>query len=441
MDSINCLRSSLLLYQIYIPNFSLANSKRMPSKRSPHPSPRGRRRSTRLDRSENENNDNAGMKTEEETTELQEKSAESDSESENEGFLFEGTVYETYEEMVKAKRKRNQEFLKKKGLLHPLGNLIPAPSRKKEGNQNGIKRRKKSPSDRPVVKRKSNRLAGTPADGHFVEHEGGGGFIISDQASSSVQTNTKSGAEEEQNRDRRINDGSPLSIKEAIEHCETKWVQETSVEEAKSFCENTLKPLVATKEGRKNKLTMRSPTSVAASDKSGYNIRNKVEQLSVDDGNFVAKVTPDRIYSVAAHPSTQTLVVAAGDKQGYVGMWNVNQKAQDGANDGVHLFRFHSRPVNTLEWTPEGLLSSSYDGTVRYFDIAKEAFEEIFSTDEEEDDFYTQYLIRDHRSNDHTFFLSTSMGSVLHVDRRIGEGPGNVTFHADLSEKKINSVR
>ena len=125
-----------------------------------------------------------------------------------------------------------------------------------------------------------------------------------------------------------------------------------------------------------------------------------------------------------------------------------------GNNDGVHLFRPHTRPVNTMNWTRggAGLISSSYDGTVRYFDVQHERFDQVFATNEETDDFYTQYLELDHRSpTQDAFFLSTSIGSVLHIDRRMGGGSSSrssgssnlagVTFHAQLSDKKINSVR
>ena len=178
-----------------------------------------------------------------------------------------------------------------------------------------------------------------------------------------------------------------------------------------------------------------------------------MQDLGVDDDELVAKVTPDRIYSVAPHPSKNNLIVAAGDKQGYLGLWNVNGKGGGiSSNDGVHLFRPHTRPVNTLHWTNAGagLISSSYDGTVRYFDVEHERFDEIFATNEETDNFYTQYLELDHRSSTQdAFFLSTSIGSVMHIDRRLGTNSsrgrggngGGITFHAQLSDKKINSVR
>ena len=51
---------------------------------------------------------------------------------------------------------------------------------------------------------------------------------------------------------------------------------------------------------------------------------------------------------------------------------------------------------------------------------------------------YLQELDRVHGSDGDCFFLSTSEGTVMHVDLR---SKGEVTFDQKLSEKKINSVR
>lgn len=37
----------------------------------------------------------------------------------------------------------------------------------------------------------------------------------------------------------------------------------------------------------------------------------------------VAKVVKDRIFSAAFHPGSSSLLVAAGDKWGKVGLWNL----------------------------------------------------------------------------------------------------------------------
>ncbi|CAB9512984.1 WD repeat-containing protein 76 [Seminavis robusta] len=406
----------------------------------------GRRRSSRI---------NKNLQEEQETT-PKDTHSESENESDNEEqqtFEFEGNTYASYQEMVNAKRKRNENYLKQNGLWNPIKQTIKS----KEASQNGIKRRKVTPPKAPM--RKSNRLAGTPADGRFVEHEGGGGFVIvaaeasKDGVVTKTTTSTRNSKSLQQsttvivtggdrNHSARVNDGAPLSLEDAVQNCDGKWIQENSVPEAQKFTQDTLKPIMTVPVKEESTTTNNgSPTSVAAETASPMEtVRSKIEQLSIDDDNHVAKVTPDRIYGLAVHPSTNKLIVGAGDKLGYVGLWNVDAT---GDTDGVYLFRPHTRPVNTLEWTPQGLLSSSYDGTVRYMDVAKESFEEVFASNpSDEEQFYTQYLALDPRASirGQSFFLSTSMGSVMHVDRRVGAAKGNITFHAMLSEKKINTV-
>ena len=51
----------------------------------------------------------------------------------------------------------------------------------------------------------------------------------------------------------------------------------------------------------------------------------------------VAKVVPNRIFSLAVHPSTEKLLVAAGGKWGNVGLWDVRDNTS--TNHGVQLFK------------------------------------------------------------------------------------------------------
>lgn len=462
----------------------------MPKKSVTVSSIRGRRRSARFQSESEENvsvkenySGNVDHEDKDEVNMIHPVQHDSDSEDEDdqeEGrYEFEGTTYATYQEMVNAKRKRNEEYLKKNGLWNPSQKFREEARQKKEASRNGIKRRKIIASTRePSSRRKSSRLAGTPADGRFVEHEGGGAFVIAGESASKdggsthktltnskTQMTTIKDSYSSYSRGRATEDGVSLSLEEAVLLCDPKWVQETSVDDAKTFHKENLLPFVHQRDSsptktstgsqvkKGNAKSTKSPTSVfqigaigggsITSHHFDTDLQSKlIEDLAVDEEGLVAKVTPDRIYSVAPHPSKNNLIVAAGDKNGYLGLWNVNGSS---SNDGVHLFRPHTRPVNTLHWTNagNGLISSSYDGTVRYFDVQHERFDEVFATNEETDNFYTQYLELDHRSSTQdAFFLSTSIGSVMHIDRRMGGNNGaGISFHAQLSDKKINSVR
>ncbi|XP_071795385.1 WD repeat-containing protein 76-like isoform X1 [Asterias amurensis] len=99
----------------------------------------------------------------------------------------------------------------------------------------------------------------------------------------------------------------------------------------------------------------------------------------------LAKVTKDRIFSVAVHPSETKVIACAGDKWGRIGVWDVD--SHDG-DDGVYLFEPHSRPVSCLKFAPSNpskLYSCSYDGTIRCGDFQKGKFDEVYTTDVNED--------------------------------------------------------
>ncbi len=50
----------------------------------------------------------------------------------------------------------------------------------------------------------------------------------------------------------------------------------------------------------------------------------------------VAKVVPDRIFSLAVHPTESKHLIAAGGKWGGVGLWDVDDVHSD--SHGVNLF-------------------------------------------------------------------------------------------------------
>ncbi|XP_078539076.1 WD repeat-containing protein 76-like isoform X2 [Lissotriton helveticus] len=92
----------------------------------------------------------------------------------------------------------------------------------------------------------------------------------------------------------------------------------------------------------------------------------------------VAKVTKNRIFSLAIHPSESQTLVAAGDRWGEIGLWNLGHESADG---GVYMFEPHSGPVGCLHFSPSHpahLLSVSYDGTLRCCDVTKTVFDEVY---------------------------------------------------------------
>lgn len=109
-----------------------------------------------------------------------------------------------------------------------------------------------------------------------------------------------------------------------------------------------------------------------------------LEALSVREDD-IAKLVPDRIFSLEMHPADTKLLVAAGDTWGRVGLWDVDA----GDDQPVVTFSPHSRPVTGLRVLPSAphqLLSCSQDGAVRCLNLtggASAAFVELYRAPED----------------------------------------------------------
>jgi len=387
-----------------------------------------------------------------------------------ETYFLDGVAYACYQDMVDAKRRRNQQVLQQSGLLTAVQEVREAVHAKKK--QRGLQpssKRKRAPTP---PRRKSSRLQGIQSDGLYVDDERAGRFTVrtSTDQGGVVRADSRTPQKDEkpEHYRNRINDGEPVTIRQAVEHTGPKWLDEDSVERAERLVQETLRPLVSSAKTRTKKSSPKSvmgrtsstPHKMALDSSTPATTKQAIQALSADDDECVAKVCPERLYSMVVHPSTDKLVVCAGDKVGHIGIWNVKEESttanttDDNNDDGVHLFRPHKGAVSCLEWTSHNaLFSASYDGTCRWLDVEAGQFDEIFATFDDDSayarklgagldtgsHFWTQYGCLDHRAaGEKCLFLATSVGTAMHVDLRAKE---RITWHEELSEKKINTLR
>ncbi|CAG8460967.1 9472_t:CDS:2 [Acaulospora colombiana] len=94
-------------------------------------------------------------------------------------------------------------------------------------------------------------------------------------------------------------------------------------------------------------------------------------------------VTPERIYCMAVHPATDKILVAAGDKVGSLGFWDVRDKvkSEDDDEDEPRTFMFeaHTKTIISIKYLPvdsNQLFTCSYDGSIRFMDLNKAKFVE-----------------------------------------------------------------
>ncbi len=140
-----------------------------------------------------------------------------------------------------------------------------------------------------------------------------------------------------------------------------------------------------------------------------------LQGLQVRDTD-VAKVVPERIFSMDFHPSRSKLLVAVGDKWGSIGFFDPDAEDEE---DAVTLFSVHTRPIPCLRFDANDsakLYSSSYDNTLRCLDVAAMEFTEVFAGDADYHLAYSTYS-RDHK----TAYLAFNTGELGLVDLRAGK--------------------
>jgi WD40 repeat protein len=86
----------------------------------------------------------------------------------------------------------------------------------------------------------------------------------------------------------------------------------------------------------------------------------------------VAKLTEHRGTSLFVHPSETSIIVAAGDKSGNFGLWDLN--SPNSGVDGVFKYKPHVSNICRIWSDSSNIFTASYDGTVRYLDAQKNAF-------------------------------------------------------------------
>ncbi|XP_063398428.1 WD repeat-containing protein 76-like isoform X2 [Mytilus trossulus] len=148
----------------------------------------------------------------------------------------------------------------------------------------------------------------------------------------------------------------------------------------------------------------------------------------------VAKVVPNRVFSLDIHPTNTKLITAAGDKWGFLGLWDVTA-GREFQTDGVVVYAPHSRPINCLKFSlhkSNQLYSCSYDGTVRCCDLQKGVFDEIYSTPDEvllkSFDFMTA----------ETLLVAQQDGCIALVDTRTSRSTAENLYQ--LHQKSLRSV-
>ena len=166
------------------------------------------------------------------------------------------------------------------------------------------------------------------------------------------------------------------------------------------------------------------------------------------------KITPERIYSLGFHPTTDKQLVFAGDKLGNLGIFDASQtsaaiKAENSvkkeepdedeeevdSDPGITSFHCHTRTISAFQFShanPSHLYTCSYDSSLRLLDLTKSKSTEIYAPSDSSLDEPLSGVEMDPTAP-HMLYFSRLDGHVGRTDTRAP----NSTDVFQLSEKKI----
>ncbi|ETL25247.1 hypothetical protein L916_20877 [Phytophthora nicotianae] len=147
----------------------------------------------------------------------------------------------------------------------------------------------------------------------------------------------------------------------------------------------------------------------------------------------ITKAVQERIYSVAFLPRADRVVVACGDKMGHIALWTRPGVKQESSASPLAVYRPHYTPVSQLIFPNSSkLVSSSFDGTVREFDLRAAESSVVYDTN---DDAGISSLVA--AATAQCYYASCDDGTVRLIDRRARKVQRS---SYQLHEKKINTV-
>ncbi|XP_060065079.1 WD repeat-containing protein 76-like [Ylistrum balloti] len=310
------------------------------------------------------------------TTKQQSGKAETEpsSQSSDEEDLKDEYGISTYEKRRLQNIQDNADFFNKLGILE-MKNEIKQSSAKPKASNRGLKREKeKAP---PLPRRSSLRLKRIDPEGNTLPPLP----VVTED----VVENARKPS-------------GPLEMKESL-------LKEGTLEDHTELMLK-LKGLVDTEQESNDDRSKKTPLASFMKDFSKMTLT----------AERVAKVVPNRVFSVDIHPSEDKVLVTAGDKWGAVGLWDV-VPGREHMTDGVIAYTPHSRPVNCLRfspWNSANLYSCSYDGTLRMGDLQKEIFDEVYASPEDDYNLLKNFDFLSESS----LLVSQQDGSVALVDRR-----------------------
>ncbi|KAJ6051265.1 uncharacterized protein N7446_005897, partial [Penicillium canescens] len=159
------------------------------------------------------------------------------------------------------------------------------------------------------------------------------------------------------------------------------------------------------------------------------------------------KITPERVYAMAFHPSESKPLIFAGDKMGHLGMLDASQEKptvneddedEDDPDPVLTTLKPHTRTISSMMVNPSKpthLYTASYDSSIRELDLEKMTSSEKYAPESTNIDEAVSAV--DMVADDpNTLYWTTLNGEFGRYDMRMPLKGSNVSSW-QLSEKKI----
>jgi len=402
-----------------------------------------------------------------------------------------------YEQERLERIRQNQERMRQLNLVTLAANVAPPPPViKAVAKHRGLtaKRQRLSASANP---RRSSRISGEEADGIEIDHEGRSGAVVLVNRKSSGDMNgasnyynklatqpvaaPKSRYPEEQELPAQSLAANPADDQAFLKTLANSANVLSSSKLTKAKTATTVAGRKNQARGKNNKpLIATTATTTATPDVSGI-LNLKLGETEI------AKMTKQAITHMGFMPVNDRLVLAAGDKRGGLGLWNLDFSAAEHADarvvseresggeqkrtktpspapgavaldkkeketkrknveeaaeenseefDGVLTFSgIHYEYISGLKWAGQGSLPSlytcSYDGTIRCLDIQRGIFDLAWA------DKGMEYSCFDVTADGNTAYIGDKDGGMDVVDLRSKKKVHSIDV---IHDKKVNTV-
>lgn len=180
-------------------------------------------------------------------------------------------------------------------------------------------------------------------------------------------------------------------------------------------------------------------------------LQKEIGKLEIRHTWPTVKVTPDRIYSVALHPSAEKMIGFAGDKNGVLGVWEIEGEKEpfeegEEVEPVVNSFQVHSRrTISSLQFRPTDhtkILTGAYDGSVRQLDLTSGISSEVLVLPQDRDALICSMQCA---PDGYSVWASDIGGRIFHRDIRTpmsinGDGEDSSLDMYHCHERKIGGI-